>query len=263
MKKNVILLTLITAFGLIFGCSDDNVTSPKSDTGTLRVLLTDATAAYDEVNVTFSEVSVHLGSEISEADSLSNWIVISDEVKTFDLLTLSNGVTSLLGEKTLDEGHYTQLRLTLTDAVVVVDGTPYKLDVPSGVLKFVSGFDIKAETPMELIVDFDAARSIHQTVKNGDYKLKPTIRIIKQIEAGSIGGTVINYSNLPVAYAIAGADTITATPVNSDNGRFTLAFLPVGTYSVAVTDTLGLVFTNSSVSVTLGVKTNLGDITLH
>ena len=263
MKTNVIVLTLIATLGIIFGCSNDNVTSPKNDTGTLRVLLTDATAAYDAVNVTFSEVSVHLGNEISEADSLSNWIVISDEVKTFDLLTLSNGATSLLGEKTLDEGHYTQLRLTLTDAEVVVDGTPYKLDVPSGVLKFVSGFDIKDETPMELIVDFDAARSIHQTGKKGDYKLKPTIRIIKQTETGSIGGTVINYSNLPVAYAIAGADTITTTPVNSDNGRFTLAFLSVGTYSVAVTDTLGLVFTNPSVSVTVGVKTNLGDITLH
>ena len=116
---------------------------------------------------------------------------------------------------------------------------------------------------MELIVDFDAARSIHQTGKNGDYKLKPTIRIIKQTETGSIGGTVINYSNLPVAYAIAGADTITTTPVNSVDGQFTLAFLPDGTYSVAVTDTLGLAFTNPSVSVTAGVKTGLGDITLQ
>lgn len=263
MKNNLLLLTLITAFGLILGCSDDNGTSPKSDTGTLRVLLTDATAAYDAVNVTFSEVSVHLGSETSEADSVSGWNVISNEVQTFDLLTLSNGATSLLGEKTLDEGHYTQLRLTLTDAEVVVDGTSYELDVPSGVLKFVSGFDIKSETPVELIVDFDAARSIHQTGKKGDYKLKPTIRIIKKVDSGSIGGTVLNYTNLPVAYAIAGADTITSTPINADNGLFTLAFLPVGTYTVAVQDTLGLSFTNPSVSVTANEKTELGDITLQ
>ena len=259
----MLILTLIATLGIIVGCNNDNATSPKSETGKLRVLITDATAAYDAVNVTFSEVSVHSDSGKSEADSLSGWIILSDSVKTFDLLTLSNGATSLLGEKNLDEGHYTQLRLTLTEAEVVVDDTPYKLDVPSGVMKFVSGFDIKSETPMELIVDFDAARSIHQTGKNGDYKLKPTIRIIKQTETGSIGGTVINYTNLPIAYAIAGADTITTTSVNLDNGQFTLAFLPYGMYSVAVTDTLGLVFANSDVSVTVGIKSNLGDITLQ
>ena len=263
MKRNILLLIIIITISLIAGCSDDNVTSSESDMGTLRVLLTDATAAYDAVNVIFSEVSVHFGDEGYDEDLFSNWIVISDKVQIFDLLTLSNGATSLLGEKTLVEGHYTQLRLNLTDAEVVVDGTPYKLDVPSRYLKFVSGFDIEAETPMELIVDFDAARSIHRTGHNGDYKLKPTIRIIKKNETGSISGTVLNYSNLPIAYAIAGADTITSTLVNSDNGRFTLAFLPVGTYAVALQDTLGLSFTNPSVSVTAGVKNNLGDITLQ
>jgi hypothetical protein len=233
--------------------------------GTLQVLLTDATAAYDSVNVTFSEVSVHysIGGETSEEDSLSNWIVISDEVKTFNLLTLSNGATSILGEKILVEGHYTQLRLALTDAEVVVGRTPYKLQVPSDALKFVSGFDVKAETPTELIVDFDAARSIHQTGARDNYILKPTIRIIKKSDTGSIEGTVTNYTNLPIAYAIAGTDTITATPVNKDTGYFTLAFLPVGSYTVAVQDTLGLHYINPSVSISAGSKNNLRSITLQ
>jgi hypothetical protein len=217
------------------------------------------------VNVTFSEVSVHLGidGETSDTDSESNWIVISDEAQTFDLLTLSNGATSLLGEKNLDEGHYTQLRLMLTDAEVVVDGTVHKLKVPSNALKFVSGFDVKAGTATELIVDFDAERSIHQTGGRDNYILKPTIRIVKKSETGSIEGTVTNYTNLPIAYAIAGTDTITATPVNKDTGYFTLAFLPVGSYTVAVQDTLGLHYFNPSVSVSAGSKNNLRSITLQ
>ncbi len=262
-RKKVLILSLISICGFALECSNDDVTSSLHDMGTLRVLLTDATASYDAVNVTFSEVSVHFGNESSEADSSSGWMVISNESRTFNLLTLSNGATAVLGENTLEEGHYTQIRLTISDAEVVVDGTSYELDVPGNALKFVSGFDIEADTPTELIVDFDVARSIHQTGQHGNYVLRPTIRIIKNAATGSIGGIVTNYSDMPVAYAIAGVDTITSTPVDPDNGQFILSFLQTGTYSVAVTDSLGLSYTNPSVPVTAGSQTDLGTISLE
>ena len=93
--------------------------------------------------------------------------------------------------------------------------------------------------------------------------LKPTIRIIKNIGCGSIAGVVVNFTDAPVAYVIAGADTVSSTVVNRDNGRFTLGFLSAGTYAVSVTDTLNKSYANPSVTVSAGVKTDLGSITLE
>ena len=148
---------------LVIGCSDDESTSPgDGTTGTLKLLLTDAPAEFDAVNITFSEISANYEDE---------WIVVSDESQTFDLLTLSNGVTALLGEKELEAGQYGQIRLKIEEAGVVVGGTSFPLDIPSGAtsgLKLGGGFVIEPDIETSLIIDFDAARSIHtlDTKKN-------------------------------------------------------------------------------------------------
>ena len=54
MNRNMfVILPITVALGLIIGCSDDNVTSPTNQTGTLRVLLTDASdnSSISEANV--------------------------------------------------------------------------------------------------------------------------------------------------------------------------------------------------------------------
>ncbi len=276
-----LLLFIAVTSALMAGCTDDSSTSPgdSNDTakGTLKVLLTDSPGEYDEVNITFSEVSVHYSGESAEDEEIQDeseensttqkiageWIIVTDETQTFDLLTLSNGVTALLGEQEMDEGHYTQIRLAITEAEVVVDTVSYSLSIPSETLKFVSGFDIIPGIETELIVDFDAARSIHTTGKKADYKMKPTIRIINKAQCGSIAGTVINYENLPIAYAIAGDDTLTSSYVNENNGKFPLSFLPEGSYPVSAADTLKQSYSIEGVAVTLATKTDIGDITLE
>ena len=263
---------VVVVYSFVLGCSSDKSSSPTdsgSDTGSLKILLTDAPAEFDNVNITFTEVSVHYGNETAdEADTTvaktsGEWIVVNDQTQTFDLLTLSNGVTSLLGEKELVVGRYTQIRLVISDAEVIVDGESFHLKVPSGTFKFVNGFDIEADTPTELVVDFDAARSVHEKGKKGEYSLKPTLRLINKAQAGSISGTVTNYQNLPVAYAIAGVDTLSSSYIKEDSGQFKLAFLPAGTYTVAVADTLGRYFTKADVLVSNGKTTSIGELTLQ
>jgi len=304
MRHTRLLLFLALSLLVVVSCSDifssndsddegDNTTEPQ--TGTLKMLLTDAPAEYEEVNITFSEIAVHFAGgdddsldvdgdgETADDDSsdvdhdgadddstaakiAETWIVISSEEQTFNLLELSNGVTALLGEQELEAGRYTQIRIEIADAEVVIDSTTsYPLTIPSGTLKFVRGFDIVEGEETELVVDFDAARSVNKTgnKNNESYKLKPTIRLINKVETGSIAGTVTNPENLPVAYAIAGTDTVTSSYVNADNGKFTLGFLEDGTYEISITDTLGQIFSAPGTSVTVGTKTDLGDITLE
>lgn len=274
-----LLLVVSCNFDDIFSSSDSDDKSDETQTGTLTMLLTDAPAEYEAVNITFSEIAVHFSDggddslevEDEDADDDSSvakiagtWIIISGEEQTFNLLELSNGVTALLGEKELEAGKYTQIRIIITEAEVVIDSTTsYPLTIPSGTLKFVRSFDIIPDEETELVVDFDAARSVYTTGKNEDYKLKPTIRFANKVECGSITGTVTNFEHLPIAYAIAGTDTVTSSNVNTENGKFTLGFLEEGMYEVSVADTLGQTYSAPGTSVTVGTKTDLGDITLE
>src|SRR3989339_179213 len=128
--KKFYLFTAITLLSLmtIWGCSKDSgTTSPNKSKGTLKMLLTDAPGEFDEVRITFSKIEVHKSAEndTSSADSLnsdsSGWIIITDQEQSFDLLSLSNGATALLGQKELEPGHYTQIRITIKSAIAVID----------------------------------------------------------------------------------------------------------------------------------------------
>ena len=258
MRSFITVVPIWFVFLFAVSCSDSP--SGISETKTLlKINLTDAPGEFEEVNITFSEVSALFGNQ---------WIIISNQSQTFDLLTLSNGRTALLGEAEVEAGRYQQIRLKISGGEVVTGGTSYPLTVPSGAqtgLKFGPAFTIEPGITYELIVDFDASRSIHATGPPGNptnFILTPFIRVIAQEPSGAISGQVTNFEHLPTAYAIAGGDTVTSTSIDKVNGNFLLAFLPEGVYSVAISDTLGNAYTESDITVTKGETNNLGQITL-
>jgi hypothetical protein len=176
----------------------------------------------------------------------------------------------ILGQAEVEAGKYTQIRLKIdTAAVLVNDELSYPLKCPSCAqsgLKLNAKFDIVAGATYDLVIDFDAERSVVAAGPPGNPKkfiLKPTLRVAAMALTGSISGTVTNPADLPVAYAIAGADTITASPVDGTDGSFRLAFLSPGSYTVSISDTLNKAFTQSGVTVTAGKNTPLGQITLQ
>ena len=208
------------------GCEKDT-TGIDSDNkmGNLTILLTDAAANYDSVNITFAEVSAHLD---------STWLTVMTDTTTVNLLDWANGNAMVLGSDTVPAGKYTQIRIKIIDAEIGVDGQVFPLEVPSGSktgLKFGPQFTINEGSTYELVIDFDACRSI---VTMGPphnphgYKLKPRIRVISNAITGSISGTVLNPDSLPTAYAIQNGDTVTSSIVDSSSGFFKLAFLPAG-----------------------------------
>lgn len=257
--KNISVLGIGILLMTNLGCSE-NPTSPGSNSGTLKISLTDSPASYEAVNITFSEISAHINEE---------WIVVRSEPITVNLLDWNNGKSIEIGRADVPAGHYTQIRLKIDNAEVVVDGQTHPATVPSGAqtgLKFGPEFSITQGSTYELMIDFDAHRSIVTTgppnSPNG-YKLKPTIRVIPVAITGSISGTITNLQSLPVAYAIVGTDTLTSTAVDTSNGAFMLAYLPGGTYTVAVNDTAGLSFVTNNVEVVIGSDHKLGSITLQ
>lgn len=95
-----------------------------------------------------------------------NWTQLSDTPQTFDLLTLQNDATALLGGNELSAGSYTQLRLIVSSASVVSGGVTTPLTVASGAQ---SGIKVNLDATIEdgmtytLVIDYNAGQSIKQT----------------------------------------------------------------------------------------------------
>lgn len=254
MTRGIRLIVVLAMVIWMVGCDK----GPTSGQGELRVYMTDAPGTYDAVNIVIREVSVH-----SSADG---WKVINDSIRTFNLLSLTNGASVLLGGAMLDAGHYTQIRLLLdSGSTVVVGGVSYALTVPSGFqtgVKLTHEFTLQADYTYELMLDFDASRSVLQT-GTGDFKLKPTIRVHPMATSGAITGYVIPANGLSTITAFAGADTA-ATVADSLTGMFKLIALPAASYSVHIepADTLYRDTTLTGVQVSAGQTTSVGTIAL-
>jgi len=135
--------------------------------GRLNVYLTDAPLD-DVASATVTISKVYL---IGGSDESGSRYTVTDTPQDYDLLTLQDGVTALLGSASIPAGDYTQLRLvvdqatiTLAPGVTFSDGSSSKtLKVPSGGQ---SGIKIHLAGPLHiepgetnLVVDFDVSQN--------------------------------------------------------------------------------------------------------
>ena len=169
--------------------------------------------------------------------------------RQIDLMQQQNGNSaSLLNGVSLPAGNYAWIRL-MVDAskstITLSDGSVYLLTVPSGAetgLKLVHGFTVAEGGVVNFTIDFDLRRSI--VLANGQYILKPVLRIMNNVDVGRITGSVSNTFTLgataitdpacmPAAYVYAGAGV---TPVDINP---TSAVQPVVTATVRLDDSSG------------------------
>ena len=171
MKKIMLLIVVIVlSTMLLSGCIKDK-------TGTLTLQITDAPDLNIEslyVNITSVEVHRSASGNLTE----EGWETIVNESKIYNLTAIED-VKVLLGSEEIQVGHYTQIRLYISDANVTIDGVVYNLSIPSETVKLVRGFWILPDKVTTLTLDFDAKESVHKT-GNEEYKLQPTIKIIKE-----------------------------------------------------------------------------------
>ena len=257
---------LLLAVSVVFmGCNSG--TNADGDTGTMEVLLHDAPANYDEVNVFIERVEVNN----SENDD-EGWVELNSPQQTYDLLELTNGATEVLGSAELPVGTYEQIRLILSSDghSVVVDGEEHSMFVPSGAqtgVKLNVNAEIEPDITYTLLLDFDAARSVvvRGNQQSGeDYLLKPVISASNEAVTGNIAGAVEPVDAEPFVYAIAGEDTLSSTKADTSNGEFKLIGLEEGSYTVSVDPTDDSYATENvdDVEVSVGETNELGTITV-
>jgi hypothetical protein len=120
---------------------------------------------------------------------------------TIDLLQFTDGTsTEFVPPVALTAGKYTQIRLSVTNAVLRFDngGTTQDVTVtiPSENLKTDQNFefDLVGGQAVDITIDFDLSKSIvvQGPVGNESYTLKPVLHIVETADAATIEGTIAN-----------------------------------------------------------------------
>ena len=197
MKSTYLILIIIILASVIMA---DCVTAPTGQS-TLVITVKDTPKTTDIGTITYlglniSEVSVHRASgnqtapetdeEMAALESddsgTAGWTVVVNQPRTVDLMQLTD-VSEVIGQKTMEPGIYTQIRLKIDSGTITVDGSEHNLAVPSGVLKLNRGFVLTPNETLKLTLDFNVEKSFIRTGSD-QYKLKPVIAVISETVSG-------------------------------------------------------------------------------
>lgn len=206
-RKFIVVLVFLFLMILISGCinilpilGEEPITQGK---GRLEIYLTDSSEKckvndaenYLAVYITISKIQVHLAGDGEEDEG--EWIWVLGEESNNDLIIIEELTDNfiLLSEVELAQGKYTQIRLFITEASVLIEpkskenklidvetnGEP--VEIPSNLqtgLKLIHPFEIVDGGETVLTIDFNADESIIKA-GNGSYKLKPVIKVVNNI----------------------------------------------------------------------------------
>jgi len=280
-------LVVTAALGLLAACGGSGDDGDKSKTGTLKLGITDAPVDHAfAVNVQFT------GVELKPVDGAPFSFDFAP-AKDFNLLSLTGtNRAMLLDGVVIPAGDYEWVRLKVNadpnvggDSYVVLEegGEQCEIRIPSGDqtgLKLVRGFTVAVGAVTDFTIDFDLRKSlvappgqktIVESCGNQAFLLKPVLRMVNNLQVGSISGTVdLGFAGTqcpadnsapypgnvylfgPIEAGAAdttvltddydgiasdpnGADALVSAMVDPNTGNYTIGFLAPGRYKVAYT----------------------------
>jgi hypothetical protein len=185
-------LAVLAVLGLVYGIPgrvppEQAPPEQALRTGILKLYLSDAPIDAENVTgvyITINEIQYHLDGQ---------WITCKEFVgpKIYNLLELTGGNSTLLGNFTLPAGDYTQIRFMLDIPekgshpvnpgcyIEFANNSTQPLFVPSGGetgYKAIGHFEVTANGTVAVIADFDVRKAV--VVAGSSYILKPTIKLI-------------------------------------------------------------------------------------
>ncbi len=236
-------------------------------TATVRVSLTDTPACgFDHVYVTAEKVRIHASSSADERST--GWTdILINPPKKIDLIELTNGRMEELGQAPIAAGDYAQVRLVLRGngtSVVPTGGREISLVTQSELqngIKVIRPFSVATNKRADLVLDFDACRSIVQR-SSTSYSLKPVVtgHLIDAVIEGVVDPTA---TGVIVSVQKNGAVIRSTVPV-AGTGAFSVPFLDSvqSPYEVVITAADRSTAVITGVPVTASAVTSLGTIAM-
>lgn len=223
MKKLSVLVLFLSV--ALLSCKKD--TPAFFGESVLSFRLTDAPGPYDKVNIDVK------GLEVKVNDTT---LVLDVNKGVYNLLDFVNGKDTILVDDNVPSGKLSQVRLILGDNnTVQIGDKTYELKTPSAQqsgLKLNVHADLYDGVAYEYLIDFDAEKSIVHT-GNGNYILKPVLRVSTTAVSGGIKGVVSPASAKPVIYAISADKDSLTTHSDAVTGRYMFRGLAAGTYKLS------------------------------
>ena len=192
-KRAIYSILALLAVVFFIGCKVSFFVAFNGGSSFLFVRITDAKPVLpsetEAVFVTFEELSVHKeGGE---------WISLALVRTPFaiDLLDFHSGkTTELVWPVRLEPGTYDRIKLSISSAAVLRDGSFYSVAIPSGtlVIEIDFFFDLEDGRTMDLTIDFDLSQSLKlfNTPVASSYQLKPVLHINQTETAATIHGEI-------------------------------------------------------------------------
>lgn len=195
MRRLLFLLPFLAFLSILLFAAACNQSSGgthhSSGTATLNVRLTDAPinmSNVQSVNVTLAGVIAYpedddvefdvpeVGKEM-EQETAAHPISLMSHPATFDLLTLTGGVSTLLASGEVPAGKYSRIRLEVSSAEIVYqDATTAPLKLDSNKVDVPIHFDLTVQEDASITLDFDAAASVQvNETAPGTLILRPVV----------------------------------------------------------------------------------------
>lgn len=265
--KNKMPALLFAAISITIVLGSCGGSDSADSSGVLSLAVTDAPIDdITKVVINFTGVSI----KPAGGDTIE---FLFDEAQSINLLELQGNLAEeILTDAVVPAGDYEWIRLHVNaEQDGVMDsyaetklGTQLELWIPSGSqtgLKLVRGFTVAAGGAVDFTVDFDLRKSIVSTsdVSDQSLKFKPVLRLVDNLHAGSISGTVdamliteacadpasefgamyvfSGMDAVPADVSGAATDPITTAKVGYDGEAYIyeVGFLQAGTYTLAYT----------------------------
>ena len=263
--RGLVLLSAAAAATTLVACGGGG---SSTSTGTLKLAMTDSPGCgYDHVYVTVTAIRVHQSATAAGNDSGWRELTVASPQK-IDLLRLTNGALQELGELPLPAGRYEQVRLVLSgdplanSLVPTGTGSEIALRTPSAQqsgYKLQAHFDVTGNQAADMVLDFDACKSIVRAGNSGNYNLQPVVAVTKRLTT-QIEGHVDPAIAASVVVSTRDPDQQMRATVPDNTGRFVLAYLPENTNYTVVISGNGL--TTSAVT-GVPVSTSIGRTQLN
>lgn len=280
--RNLFLVAILFATLTLSFVSCDNNGSNDVNTSSIQLKLVDSEGEYEKVLVNIIDV------QYNRNDGDNGWVsfegftlpLTDDPLNRVDLTELVAGNTLVLTDEDIESGMLNQIRLVLGEGnAIVLDGETAEipLNTPSAMQ---SGLKLNLNTTLEpgfsytFILDWDVQKSIVKAGASGIYNLKPVIRVIAEVNSGTILGRVADAEETETVlipldnatiYVFDESDTTfsssIATTYSNDEGLFILQGLPEGNYLLKIEKSDYTPFSSTvPIEETKGLETNVGTI---